>query len=55
MKKQVAMVEWRKNLMLPEIEALRVALEQKERGCKMVEHELVLLYSLLRILIAFYF
>uniref|UniRef100_A0A3B4UTU0 Myosin heavy chain, fast skeletal muscle-like n=1 Tax=Seriola dumerili TaxID=41447 RepID=A0A3B4UTU0_SERDU len=41
MKEQVAMVERRNNLMLAEIEELRVALEQTERGRKMAEQELV--------------
>nr|XP_061813828.1 myosin heavy chain, fast skeletal muscle-like isoform X1 [Nerophis lumbriciformis] len=41
MKEQVAMVERRNNLMLAEIEELRVALEQTERGRKVAEAELV--------------
>ncbi|XP_023270014.1 myosin heavy chain, fast skeletal muscle-like [Seriola lalandi dorsalis] len=41
MKEQVAMVERRNNLMLAEIEELRVALEQTERGRKVAEQELV--------------
>ncbi|KAJ8367014.1 hypothetical protein AAFF_G00333880 [Aldrovandia affinis] len=40
MKEQVAMVERRNNLMLAEIEELRVALEQTERGRKVAEQEL---------------
>ncbi|KAI1890299.1 hypothetical protein AGOR_G00152310 [Albula goreensis] len=41
MKEQVAMVERRNNLMMAEIEELRVALEQTERGRKVAEQELV--------------
>ncbi|KAL6457924.1 hypothetical protein MHYP_G00331540 [Metynnis hypsauchen] len=41
MREQVAMVERRNNLMLAEIEELRAALEQSERGRKMAEQELV--------------
>ncbi|KAM9800738.1 myosin heavy chain, fast skeletal muscle isoform 1-T1 [Syngnathus typhle] len=41
MKEQVAMVERRNNLMLAEIEELRVALEQTERSRKVAEAELV--------------
>ncbi|KAJ8259936.1 hypothetical protein GJAV_G00175180 [Gymnothorax javanicus] len=41
MKEQVAMVERRNNLMLAEIEELRVSLEQTERGRKVAEQELV--------------
>ncbi|XP_048055346.1 myosin heavy chain, fast skeletal muscle-like [Megalobrama amblycephala] len=41
MREQVAMVERRNNLMLAEIEELRVALEQTERGRKVAEQELV--------------
>ncbi|XP_066528029.1 myosin heavy chain, fast skeletal muscle-like [Hoplias malabaricus] len=41
MKEQVAMVERRNNLMLAEIEELRSALEQTERGRKVAEQELV--------------
>uniref|UniRef100_A0A4W6DH69 Myosin, heavy chain b n=1 Tax=Lates calcarifer TaxID=8187 RepID=A0A4W6DH69_LATCA len=41
MKEQVAMVERRNNLMVAEIEELRVALEQTERGRKVAEQELV--------------
>ncbi|XP_027135306.1 myosin heavy chain, fast skeletal muscle [Larimichthys crocea] len=41
MKEQVAMVERRNNLMLAEIEELRVALEQTERARKVAEQELV--------------
>ncbi|KAG1942693.1 myosin heavy chain, fast skeletal muscle [Pimephales promelas] len=41
MKEQVAMVERRNNLMQAEIEELRVALEQTERGRKVAEQELV--------------
>uniref|UniRef100_A0AAQ5Z3H4 Myosin heavy chain, fast skeletal muscle-like n=1 Tax=Amphiprion ocellaris TaxID=80972 RepID=A0AAQ5Z3H4_AMPOC len=41
MKEQVAMVERRNNLMLAEIEELRTALEQTERGRKIAEQELV--------------
>ncbi|XP_049926284.1 myosin heavy chain, fast skeletal muscle-like [Epinephelus moara] len=41
MKEQVAMVERRNSLMLAEIEELRVALEQTERGRKVAEQELV--------------
>ncbi|MCJ8744147.1 hypothetical protein PDJAM_G00115360 [Pangasius djambal] len=41
MKEQVAMVERRNNLMLAEIEELRTALEQTERGRKVAEQELV--------------
>ncbi|MCI4389912.1 hypothetical protein PGIGA_G00116630 [Pangasianodon gigas] len=41
MKEQLAMVERRNNLMLAEIEELRAALEQTERGRKMAEQELV--------------
>ncbi|KAJ8360951.1 hypothetical protein SKAU_G00174760 [Synaphobranchus kaupii] len=40
MKEQVAMVERRNNLMLAEIEELRAALEQTERGRKVAEQEL---------------
>ncbi|KAJ8367015.1 hypothetical protein AAFF_G00333890 [Aldrovandia affinis] len=40
MKEQVAMVERRNTLMLAEIEELRVALEQTERGRKVAEQEL---------------
>jgi len=41
MKEQVAMVERRNNLMQAEIEELRVALEQTERGRKVAEQELL--------------
>uniref|UniRef100_A0A8B9J946 Myosin, heavy chain b n=1 Tax=Astyanax mexicanus TaxID=7994 RepID=A0A8B9J946_ASTMX len=41
MKEQVAMVERRNNLMLAEIEELRSALDQTERGRKVAEQELV--------------
>uniref|UniRef100_A0A665SXV6 Myosin heavy chain, fast skeletal muscle-like n=1 Tax=Echeneis naucrates TaxID=173247 RepID=A0A665SXV6_ECHNA len=41
MKEQVAMVERRNNLMIAEIEELRAALEQTERGRKVAEQELV--------------
>ncbi|XP_066520241.1 myosin heavy chain, fast skeletal muscle [Hoplias malabaricus] len=41
MREQVAMVERRNNLMLAEIEELRVALEQTDRARKMAEQELV--------------
>ena len=41
MKEQVAMVERRNNLMLAEIEELRAALEQTERGRKVAEQELL--------------
>ncbi|KAL0978177.1 hypothetical protein UPYG_G00167070 [Umbra pygmaea] len=41
MKEQVAMVERRNNLMAAEIEELRAALEQTERGRKVAEQELV--------------
>uniref|UniRef100_A0A7N5ZQI7 Myosin, heavy chain b n=1 Tax=Anabas testudineus TaxID=64144 RepID=A0A7N5ZQI7_ANATE len=41
MKEQVAIVERRNNLMLAEIEELRTALEQTERGRKVAEQELV--------------
>ncbi|XP_041916342.1 myosin heavy chain, fast skeletal muscle-like isoform X2 [Alosa sapidissima] len=41
MKEQVAMVERRNTLMVAEIEELRVALEQTERGRKVAEQELV--------------
>uniref|UniRef100_A0AAX7SZH4 Myosin, heavy chain b n=1 Tax=Astatotilapia calliptera TaxID=8154 RepID=A0AAX7SZH4_ASTCA len=41
MKEQVAMVERRNNLMQAEIEELRAALEQTERGRKIAEQELV--------------
>ncbi|XP_072571706.1 myosin heavy chain, fast skeletal muscle [Paramormyrops kingsleyae] len=41
MKEQVAMVERRNTLMLAEIEELRIALEQTERGRKVAEQELV--------------
>uniref|UniRef100_A0A8C2B0I6 Myosin heavy chain, fast skeletal muscle-like n=1 Tax=Cyprinus carpio TaxID=7962 RepID=A0A8C2B0I6_CYPCA len=41
MKEQVAMVERRNNLMQAEIEELRAALEQTERGRKVAEQELV--------------
>uniref|UniRef100_A0A3Q3IHD1 Myosin heavy chain, fast skeletal muscle-like n=1 Tax=Monopterus albus TaxID=43700 RepID=A0A3Q3IHD1_MONAL len=41
MKEQVAMVERRNNLMLAEIEELRVALEQTDRSRKVAEQELV--------------
>ncbi|XP_047184250.1 myosin heavy chain, fast skeletal muscle [Scophthalmus maximus] len=41
MKEQVAMVERRNGLMMAEIEELRVALEQTERGRKVAEQELV--------------
>uniref|UniRef100_UPI0037E802FE myosin heavy chain, fast skeletal muscle-like n=1 Tax=Semicossyphus pulcher TaxID=241346 RepID=UPI0037E802FE len=41
MKEQVSMVERRNGLMLAEIEELRVALEQTERGRKTAEQELV--------------
>ncbi|KAG9343691.1 hypothetical protein JZ751_013069, partial [Albula glossodonta] len=40
MKEQVAMVERRNNLMMAEIEELRAALEQTERGRKVAEQEL---------------
>uniref|UniRef100_A0A8C4TPF8 Myosin heavy chain, fast skeletal muscle n=1 Tax=Erpetoichthys calabaricus TaxID=27687 RepID=A0A8C4TPF8_ERPCA len=41
MKEQVAMVERRNNLMQAEIEELRAALEQTERGRKVAEQELI--------------
>ncbi len=41
MKEQVAMVERRNGLMVAEIEELRAALEQTERGRKVAEQELV--------------
>ncbi|XP_067109505.1 myosin heavy chain, fast skeletal muscle-like [Osmerus mordax] len=41
MKEQAAMVERRNGLMMAEIEELRVALEQSERGRKVAEQELV--------------
>uniref|UniRef100_A0A4W5R2L6 Myosin, heavy chain b n=1 Tax=Hucho hucho TaxID=62062 RepID=A0A4W5R2L6_9TELE len=41
MKEQVAMVERRNNLMMAEIEELRAALEQTDRGRKLAEQELV--------------
>lgn len=41
MKEQVSMVERRNNLLLAEIEELRAALEQTERGRKVAEQELV--------------
>ena len=41
MREQVAMVERRNALMLAEIEELRAALEQTERGRKVAEQELV--------------
>ncbi|XP_049417744.1 myosin heavy chain, fast skeletal muscle-like isoform X1 [Epinephelus fuscoguttatus] len=41
MKEQVSMVERRNGLMMAEIEELRVALEQTERGRKVAEQELV--------------
>ncbi|CAL8257133.1 unnamed protein product [Arctogadus glacialis] len=41
MKEQVPMVERRNNLMLAEIEELRAALEQTERGRKVAEQELL--------------
>uniref|UniRef100_A0A672H1F6 Myosin heavy chain, fast skeletal muscle-like n=1 Tax=Salarias fasciatus TaxID=181472 RepID=A0A672H1F6_SALFA len=41
MKEQVAMVERRNNLMMAEIEELRVALEQTDRSRKIAEQELV--------------
>ncbi|XP_019957073.2 myosin heavy chain, fast skeletal muscle-like [Paralichthys olivaceus] len=41
MKEQVAIVERRNNLMLAEIEELRAALEQTERGRKVAEQELI--------------
>ncbi|XP_069005009.1 myosin heavy chain, fast skeletal muscle-like [Embiotoca jacksoni] len=41
MKEQVAMVERRNGLMLAEIEELRAALEQTERGRKVAEQELI--------------
>ncbi|XP_062853981.1 myosin heavy chain, fast skeletal muscle [Trichomycterus rosablanca] len=41
MKEQVAMVERRNNLLMAEIEELRAALEQTERGRKVAEQELV--------------
>ncbi|XP_006791684.1 myosin heavy chain, fast skeletal muscle-like [Neolamprologus brichardi] len=41
MKEQVAMVERRNGLMIAEIEELRAALEQTERGRKVAEQELV--------------
>uniref|UniRef100_UPI0009B43DCE myosin heavy chain, fast skeletal muscle-like n=1 Tax=Monopterus albus TaxID=43700 RepID=UPI0009B43DCE len=41
MKEQVAMVERRNGLMLAEIEELRAALEQTERGRKVAEQELL--------------
>ncbi|XP_029948678.1 myosin heavy chain, fast skeletal muscle-like [Salarias fasciatus] len=41
LKEQVAMVERRNNLMMAEIEELRAALEQTERGRKVAEQELV--------------
>ena len=40
MKEQVAMVERRNCLMVAEIEELRAALEQTERGRKVAEQEL---------------
>ena len=40
-KEQAAMVERRNGLMVSEIEELRVALEQTERGRKVAEQELV--------------
>ena len=40
-KEQAAMVERRNGLMVAEIEELRVALEQTERGRKIAEQELV--------------
>ena len=41
LKEQAAMVERRNGLMVSEIEELRVALEQTERGRKVAEQELV--------------
>ena len=41
MKEQVAMIERRNGLMLAEIEELRAALEQTERGRKVAEQELI--------------
>ena len=41
MREQAAMVERRNGLMMAEIEELRVALEQSERGRKVAEQELV--------------
>ena len=41
MKEQAAMVERRNGLMVAEIEELRAALEQTERGRKVAEQELV--------------
>ena len=41
MKEQVAMVERRNGLMVAEIEELRAALDQTERGRKVAEQELV--------------
>ena len=41
LKEQAAMVERRNGLMVAEIEELRVALEQTERGRKVAEQELV--------------
>lgn len=41
LKEQVAMIERRANLMQAEIEELRAALEQTERGRKLAEQELL--------------
>ena len=41
MKEQAAMIERRNGLMVSEIDELRVALEQTERGRKVAEQELV--------------
>ena len=41
MKEQAAMVDRRNGLMVAEIEELRAALEQTERGRKVAEQELV--------------
>lgn len=40
-KEQYSMVERRSYLMQAEIEEMRAALEQTERGCKIAEQELV--------------
>ncbi len=60
MKEQVAMVERRNILMQAEIEELRAALEQTERGRKVAEQELVdaservgLLHSQVQIIIKY--
>jgi len=62
MKEQVAMVERRNTLMQSEIEELRAALEQTERGRKVAEQELVdasercgLLHSQVRFLLLLLF